>query len=305
MKKLIALAAAFAALFTASPALADQPYAVPPSGLTEAYFDMGVTEASDKVANGCFNMGWTMVSSTSTTVICEAKMNTMQSALSQLLIGNSYSTPPKQYIRFNLAGAGRSTRVQATGWVETQMAFGQVRKQEMSSSHYHNNVMALFTAIGGRFPPGTRFPNHTFFGAGFEETGGKGLRITEITPGSPAHEAGLKEGDVVTRLARERIKTGDDLLDGLRKGVKKATYDVEFYRSGSEMEVEVERRYRPVVEAPDLSDLPEVNEPTEPVIAQMPLSAADELAKFAKLRDDGVISEEEFEAMKAKLLSSN
>ena len=34
-----------------------------------------------------------------------------------------------------------------------------------------------------------------------------------------------------------------------------------------------------------------------------PSSAADELAKFAKLRDDGVISNEEFEAKKAQLLN--
>lgn len=302
MKKVI-LATALATV--AAPALADEPYAMTPSGLTEAFFDLPVVATSDKIANGCFDMGWTMVSSSTTTVVCEAQMGTLQSVLSQLFLGNQYSTPPKQYIRFNLAGVGPSTRVQATGWIETQMAFGQTRTEEMSSAHYHNNVMNLFSALTGRFPPGTTFPNHAYLGTGFAETDGNGLVVTEVAADSPAEQAGIRVGDVITRLAKERIKTGNDVLDGLRKAAKNPTFRIEFVRAGTEMEAEVTRRYRADVVAPDPAELAKLTVHLEPEKSDivMPLSVADELAKFAKLRDDGIISAEEFAEQKALLLN--
>ena len=41
---------------------------------------------------------------------------------------------------------------------------------------------------------------------------------------------------------------------------------------------------------------------TQPIVAQ-PSSVADELTKLAKLKADGILTEEEFQAQKAKLLS--
>ena len=305
----IRLAAAVAALAiavpAASPALADEPYAVTPSGRTEAIFDLPVTATSDKIANGCADMGWSLINSTETLVVCEAKMSTMQSVLAALAMGNRYSTPPKQYLRFNIAGLGRSSRVQATGWMETQMAFGQVRTEEMTAANYHNNVMDLFQALGGRLPPGTVFPNHAYFGAGWEATAeNNGVRVTEVVDSSPASAAGLQPGDVLTRLAKERIKTHGDILDGLRKAAKAETYEVEVQRAGKPIKLSFNRAYRAEVTGPALADLsPEA--PASATPAVMALSPADELAKFAKLHQDGVLSDEEFAATKAKLLGAN
>ena len=304
-KSLLLPLALAAATLPASPALADEPYAVTPSGRTEAIFDLGVTDTSDKIANGCADMGWTLVSSTSTIVTCEIQLGVMQSALAQLALGNSYSTPPKQYLRFNIAGAGRSSRVQTTGWIETQMAFGQVRTMEMTAASYHNNVMAWFEALGGRFPPGTTYPNHAYIGFFSENAKGEqGVRLANIVAGSPADRAGLQEGDVVTRLARERIKTVDDLLDGMRKAVREPTYELEVMRDGKTLKLTVEREFKAAVAAPALADLPPEPQP-EAAQPAMALSTADELAKFAKLRDDGIITPAEFDAQKAKLLGLN
>ncbi|WP_375291011.1 PDZ domain-containing protein [Qipengyuania sp.] len=303
MKRLI-IAAALASAVPASPAFADVPYAVTPSGRTEAIFDMGVTDASDRIANGCADMGWTLINSTSTMVQCEAKLSTMQGLLSALLIGNQYSTPPKNYIRFNIAGLNGSSRVQATGWIETQMAFGQTRTEEMDGAHYHNNVMELFSALGGRFPGGTTFPNHAYLGASFQETNGNGLIVTEVEPQSPAGLGGIVAGDRIVRISKEKIKTSANLLDGLRKAVKNPSYDVEIMRGDSKQTMTLARDYRMVVVEPDPSTLPQlaVEEPM-PTQQVLPLSAADELAKFAKLRDDGIISESEFETQKVRLLT--
>lgn len=299
MHKLILAPLVLAA--TAAPALADVPYAVTPNGRTEAYFDMGVTAASDKIANGCADAGWQLVSSTSTVVTCELPVSTMQGILAALSMGNQYSTPPKNYIRFNIAGAGPASRVQATGWIETQMAFGQVRTAEMDGAHYHNNVTAMLTHLGGRLPPGTTFPNHAYFGNGFEDANNAGVRVIDLDAGTPASRGGLQNGDLITRIAKERIKTTNDLLDGMRKAVKAETFEVEVVRAGKPMKLTLAREYREAVTGPALADLPP--EPT-PVLSNTiaPLSPADELAKFAKLRDQGVISQAEFDAQKTRLL---
>lgn len=304
MNKLIIAPILLLAAVPAAPALADVPYAVTPSGRTEAFFDLPVVEASDRIANGCADNGWTLVSSTPTMVTCELPVSTMQGVLAALTLGNSYSTPARNYIRFNIAGAGSSSRVQATGWIETQMAFGQVRSQEMDGAHYHNNVMALLTNLDGRFPPGTTFPNHAYFGAQFENADNAGVRITSVEPGSPADRAGMRAGDLLTRIAKEKIKHGGNLLDGMRHAVKNATFDVEVVRAGSKLKLTLPREYRAQIVGPAFAEKPE---PEPPVLAQqiVPLSPADELAKFAKLRDDGVITEDEFAAQKKRLLGGD
>ena len=294
---------AAATVMVATPAMADEPYAVTPSGGTEAYYAMGVTETSDMLANSCLDFGWQMVSSSDTVVVCEVPMS-FGSKLVNALFAPRYSTPTRQYIRFNLAGIEGNTRVQASSWQETQTAFGQTQRTDLTSDNYHNTVMTFFEGSGGVYPQGTTFPNHALAGFKFEfvEEPDDGLLVTELTPGGAFDEAGLLVGDVVLRVARERTKDVDDLLDGLHKAVKEPTYEVQFVRDGDKMELDVGREYRPRVET-RLEPLLAAEEaaPTGPTIIEA-ASVADELAKFAKLRDDGIITEEEFEAQKAKLL---
>lgn len=289
-------------------ALADKPFAMTPSGATEAIFDMPVTNASDALVNGCVDAGQTVISSTSTVVVCEFYLNTTESVLGALLLGNQYSTPPRSYVRFNAAELRGSTRVPANAWLETQMAFGQIRKQDLGSDHFHNEVMGFLASAGGRFPPGTVFPNHAYIGLRWETalSPEKGLRVIEVAEGGPAEEAGVQLGDVVTAIARERIKDGSDVLDGLHKAARSDTYEVALYRGGKKMSLELPRRYRQTETAPELPVVAELVEQPE-VAAQItqvisPVSIADELAKFAKLHSDGIITDDEFEQQKAKLL---
>jgi membrane-associated protease RseP (regulator of RpoE activity) len=302
----ISVLAPIALVVAASPALADEPYAVTPSGRTESIFDLSVVETSDKIANGCADVGWTLVNTTSTMVVCEARLSTMQSVLAALALGNAYSTPPKQFLRFNIAGLGRSSRVQATGWMETQMAFGQTRTQEMTAANYHNNVMNFFQNLGGRFPPGTSFPNHAYLGTGWGSYDPKtGLTIASVEPGSPAERAGVLPGDILVRIAREKIKSPDDILDGLRNAAKAPTFDLEVRRGGKLQKLSVATEHRAEVTGPALANLAPEPGPDAPTQAVLPLSPADELAKFAKLHEAGILSDEEFAKQKAKLLGSD
>ena len=293
-----------ASVAVATPAMADEPYAVTPSGGTEAIYPMGITDASDMLANQCLDFGWQMVSSTDTVVVCEVPMS-FGSLLLNALAAPRYSTPPRQYVRFNLAGIEGNTRVQASSWQETQTAFGQTQKIDLASDNYHNTVMTFFEGTGGVFPQGTIFPNHAQGGFRYEavETPDKGLRLIELTEGGAFDRAGLKVGDLVLRIAGERTKDYTDILDALHRAAKEPTYQVEFIRSGAKQKLAVERAYRP-----------EITTRLEPLIAKggppegnttcvQSSAGADELAKVAKLRDDGIITEEEFEAQKAKLLA--
>lgn len=287
------------------PATADEYYAVTPSGNPEAYFGTSVVQTSDLFANKCIDMGWRVISSTDTVIICQAPMNFGQSLLSAMLIGNQYSTPPQLYYRFNLAGVRVGTRAQVTSWIETQMAFGQIRKQDFAGPPFHNSAMDFFAFAGGLWPEGTSFPNHAYLGIAKYEAVSKpeqGLRIFELEPAAPAAAAGLKEGDVLVRIARERVKDQSDIMDALAKGAKAPTFEVEFYRDGKKQKVMVDRGLRSPVGAPEFAEIQTAEAAPTNIVAQ-PISLADELAKLAKLRDDGILTAEEFDRQKAKLLA--
>ena len=290
--------------FLAAPAAADEPFALTPSGATEAFFDMSVVETSDHVANSCLDFGWTMISSTSTMVICEVPLPVGQNILSALA-APKYATPAREYLRFNLTALNGYSRIQASGWRETQTAFGQTQRTDLQTENYHNNVMGFFIVIGGLYPPGTEFPNHAAMNIDYEfvTEPRKGLIIADLDSDGAFASAGLQKGDIVTRIARERIKNNNDVSDGLHKATKSESFDLEFYRGNQKMDVAVAVSFRPTA-----GPLPEpiAAEPEPAVVAttiiQSEISVADELAKLASLRDAGILSEEEFVDQKTKLL---
>lgn len=302
MRLAIHFAAAAALASVATPALADEFFAVTPSGATETVFGEEPQAVVGKLSSKCMDMSWSVVRSSSAEVVCEAPLNMGQSIVGQMLLGNSYSTPPRRYFRFNFAEVNGISRVQASGWMEVQMAFGQVNRSDLSGPEFHNGMMNFMSAAGGKAPVGTTFPNHVVVGFESETiTEGKSRlpRITKITPGSAAEKSGLQVGDIVTRIAGERMKNYDeDWLDGAARAAKKPTYEVEFIRDGTKMNATLERAFRPawteqVAAAADAS---------EQTSAPAVFSVADELAKLAKLKDDGTLTEAEFEVEKKKLL---
>ena len=59
---------------------------------------------------------------------------------------------------------------------------------------------------------------------------GEGVLISDVEEGSPAKEAGLKSGDILTRIEAEKVGSSDDVRDILRD-----------YASGDEIEVTIIR----------------------------------------------------------------
>ena len=286
----------------ATPAFADKYFAVTPSGAAEMLFPDKPPAVIAALSSKCIDAHWTVTSSGSNELVCEAPLNMGQSILGQMLLGNSYSTPPRRFFRFNVVELNGISRVQASGWMELQMAFGQMKRQDFSGPQFQNSIMLFMGAAGGKYPVGTTFPNHAAMGVDVENVpSGKlvSFRITKILPNSAASKAGIQVGDVVTKIAGKAFKNVDDYFDATAKAAETPTYDVELSRAGKTMHVTMERALRPEwteVVTPKGPPSAPVSSPTAS------LSVADELQKLLKLKEQGILTDAEFEAQKKKLL---
>lgn len=299
------LAATTIAILATSPAQADEYFAVTPSGASEMRFGEKPVVVIGKLSSRCIDLKWTVISSSTNELVCEAPLNFGQSLLGTMMMGNAYSTPPRRFFRFNVAEVNGISRVQGSGWMELQMAFGQVKRTDFSGAQFHNNIVGFMVNAGGKYPVGTTFPNHAAMGTQVENVvQGKNIyfRITKIDADSAAERAGMKTGDLVSAIAGKSFKTFDDYLDATAKASKKPTYEVLTYRDGKPIKLTMDRAFRAAwIEAVTPSvDVAAVPTP----LINTPLSVADELTKLLKLKDSGILTEAEFEAQKKKLLGN-
>ncbi|MGQ5314590.1 PDZ domain-containing protein [Xanthomonas arboricola pv. corylina] len=284
-------------------AAGSQLFAVTPSGTPEAVFAGKAPAAASRLSSKCMDVQWTVVSSSDTEVVCESPLSTGQSIMGQMLLGNSYSTPPRRFFRFNVSELSGLSRVQVSGWMETQMAFGQMQRAPFSGADFHNSVMSFLISAGGSFPAGTTFPNHAVLGVlGRVVPGGRNAiyEVAEVTPGAAADRAGLKAGDTITSVAGKKFKTDSDFLDCLAKATKAPTYPLDVTRNGSALAVTVERDYRPA--ATQVASVAEDSTTVTTPVAQA-VSVADELTKLLKLKEQGILTQTEFDSQKSKLLN--
>jgi serine protease Do len=76
----------------------------------------------------------------------------------------------------------------------------------------------------------------TYFGA----PDGEGVLVREVESGSPAEKAGLKAGDVITKVAGDRVKTLGELQSKLREKREDKTVQITVLRRGAETNITVE-----------------------------------------------------------------
>ncbi len=77
-------------------------------------------------------------------------------------------------------------------------------------------------------------------GAFFGAPDGEGVLVREVNPGSPAEKAGLKAGDVITKINDERIRSIGDLHEKLAAKHEDKTVKLGILRNRSEMNLIVE-----------------------------------------------------------------
>lgn len=100
-------------------------------------------------------------------------------------------------------------------------------------------------------------------------------------------------------LLARNTQQGANILVQLRDG------NTAIYECERESAIRVRAKFQPFMTAHDvpcLDDSPSPVAAAAPVPAEPAPSTADELLKLAQLRESGVLSEEEFQAQKAKLL---
>jgi len=81
--------------------------------------------------------------------------------------------------------------------------------------------------------------NKAFLGVMTKESD-SGAEITEVTKESPAEKAGLKEGDIITKLNNDKVADADDLYKAIGKYKPGEKVNVTYKRNGKESTTSVE-----------------------------------------------------------------
>jgi len=122
-----------------------------PSGHAEAVFiDQSVDEVRNVLSNACMDRGLFIEQSSIDQVTCSKTMEGSEAIFAQILIGNSYSTTPTKKVRFALSKQGDGVRVVGYQWMETQMAYGQMRQQELNANNQRNELQQALWALGAK-----------------------------------------------------------------------------------------------------------------------------------------------------------
>ena len=265
-----------------APAFADEFFAVTPSGATEMLFSEAPDETVGLLTGKCIDVKWTVISSSQTEVVCEAPMNFGQSLLGQLAMGNSYSTPPRRFFRFNLANVNGVSRVQASGWMELQMAFGQMRRTDFSGPEFHNSVVNFLATAGGKLPSGTTFPNHVFFNMEGQVSGNAksgGFDVTSVFPDGAAAKGGVLAGDTITKIAGKKIRSDENYMDATAKAAKLGSFEIEVLRAGKTIKLNVPTMFRPAYAEVTIAKKPVVTAVMQPMIDTMSVADNREASK--------------------------
>lgn len=128
-----------------------------------------------------------------------------------------------------------------------------------------------------------------------------GFDVTSVFPDGAAAKGGVLAGDTITKIAGKKIRSDENYMDATAKAAKLGSFEIEVLRAGKTIKLNVPTMFRPAYAEVTIAKKPVVTAVMQPMIDTM--SVADEIAKLAKLRSDGLITEEEFNAQKLKLLA--
>jgi serine protease Do len=94
-------------------------------------------------------------------------------------------------------------------------------------SHFYFDGMPGLAMFGGRGRLGVRVQNlNPDLGGYFGVPDGKGVLVVEVLKDTPAEKAGLKAGDVITKVGDKAVQDSDDLVSALRDADKKVTLTI-------------------------------------------------------------------------------
>lgn len=143
--------ASIAILFSASAFAADGPVTV--------WFQEQGPAVSDRLALLCADFGGEVTDQDDRHVLCRKPMTGGKGILAQALLGNRYSTSPDMMVRFTILKDGSATRVQASQWIEIQMAGGQTRRNDLNGQKQRSDLENALIGVGAHNAPPELLPD--------------------------------------------------------------------------------------------------------------------------------------------------
>ena len=134
---------------------------------------------------------------------------------------------------------------------------------------------------------------------GMDDPAAKGLKVAQVADGGPAEAAGLSAGDVIMSIGGVPVASRGSLYVATEKVAEAEQFEVEYLRAGK-MQLATFGLPQPKSESG----------PTRTTVAGTAQAPSEdttlaELERLADLRDRGVLSQEEFEEMKARILAGS
>lgn len=121
------------------------------SGQAEGVFAGQAPEAvKSALIDRCVSLGYGIQEASSNQVVCAQALKDREQLFAQVMLGNAYSTPPQKKLQFTVYQVANGTKVAGQLWVETQMAFGQIKRAEMNAPAQVNSVQELLFSLGAK-----------------------------------------------------------------------------------------------------------------------------------------------------------
>lgn len=140
----------------------------------------------------------------------------------------------------------------------------------------------------------------------------RGLLVREVRTDGPAAKAGIRGGDVIVSIEGVRTEHKVALYDALEEAGRTDEFEVTFQRGAQTTSVVLPTEIVPASGATASQIAPAPQSQAGPAstgaasgtnaTAKSTTSTIEELERLADLRDRGILSEEEFEAMKERIL---
>lgn len=113
-----------------------------------AYFTGDAEEVPAKLAQLCVERGILVVEQDRFHVKCAKEERSFGGLLAHALVNPRYSTSPQMVVQFSISRIAHYSAVQAVQWMESQSAFGQMRRMEIDGRKAQSQLLSALLSAG-------------------------------------------------------------------------------------------------------------------------------------------------------------